>query len=98
MRPPTPRRAARSASTPQEAATRLADACNGSMLALQVVSGLLAHGYCGPGDLLRLLADPNLPAAGSASGTASSSDPRNDSGVPNSERECLQRCAAGSVY
>ncbi|KAI8464297.1 MAG: hypothetical protein J3K34DRAFT_120548 [Monoraphidium minutum] len=83
----------------EEVASRLADACNGSMLALQVVSGLLSHGYCGPSDLIRLLSDPNLPttAGGPLGGGGGSASDRRDSGVPNSERECLQRLLVGAM-
>lgn len=55
----------------------------------------MRHGYTGATELLRLLSDPNLPpgSCGSSGNTPTDSD-RRESGVPNSDRECLQRCAA----
>jgi hypothetical protein len=77
--------------------SRLVDACGGNTLALQVVAGLVKHGYCGYPELIRLLSDPSLPIGGSSSsGTTPTDSERRESGVPNTERDGLLRCAGAS--
>ena len=82
---------------------RLADACGGNALALEVVAGLLQHGYAAPGDLERLLSDPGLPGGGggggSGAGTPAGSMRRDSSAAapPDSERERLMRLLVGAL-